>query len=278
MDSWGKTDRPLITIVVPVYQTYEFLRECVASVLQQTYENLEIILVDDGSTDGAGILCDEYAEKDGRVHVIHQKNKGLMAARNAGLAQGRGTYFAFVDSDDVVSPAYIEKLYALILKYDADIAACAFVKRRTKLAAENSGNFKEVCMSSRQMLRQWHGKYKKYETVMWNKLYHQKVLKENGLMAHFRECRRYEDVLVSHLLVENAEKIALTACPLYFYRSRERSLTTEKVSREKVEQNLWAQRKRMEFFVKNRYWRSCCKLWKGYLLHRLMFAYQLLKL
>lgn len=272
-----KTDEPLITVVVPVYQTCEFLRECVESVQAQTYKNLEIILVDDGSRDGAGSLCDEYADQDFRIHVIHQKNHGLMAARNTGMDYGKGMYFAFVDSDDAVSPVYIEKLYRLVTKYNADIGACAFERNRAKVVREDRENFREICMSSSQMLRRWHGRYKKYETVIWNKLYRESVLKKNGIMAHFRECRRHEDVLVSHLLVQNAEKVALTACPLYFYRARENSITSEGISREKAEQNLSAQRERMDFFVEKKYRGSSCRLWMGYLLHRLMFAYQLLK-
>ena len=102
-----KADKPLITVVVPVYQTSQFLSECVESLLCQTYGRLEIILVDDGSTDGSGIWCDRYGEADSRIRVIHQKNNGPMAARKAGFDHGNGAYFAFVDSDDIVSPFYI---------------------------------------------------------------------------------------------------------------------------------------------------------------------------
>lgn len=272
-----KTDEPLITVVVPVYQTCQYLRECVESVMDQTYANLEIILVDDGSRDGAGTLCDEYADKDSRIHVIHQKNQGPMAARNAGLSYGKGMYFAFVDSDDVLSSVYIEKLYRLISTYNADIGVCAFERNRAKVMTEDKGKFREICMSSSQMLRHWHGRYKKYETVMWNKLYHKKVLKEKEIMAQFQECRRYEDILVSHLIVQNAERIALTACPLYFYRARENSITSERISREKIRQNLSAQHKRMDFFAKNKYWGSWCRLRKGYLLHLLLFTCRILQ-
>lgn len=272
MDSWMEADKPLITVVVPVYQTDRFLGECVESLLCQTYGNLEIILVDDGSTDGSGSLCDKYTDRDGRIQVIHQENSGPMAARKAGVDQGNGTYFAFVDSDDMVSPLYIEKLYELLIKFQADIAACAFEKNKVKFLAEHRRKIKELCMPSQQMLKRWHGRYKKFETVMWNKLYHRNVLERDGLMAMFPGCRSCEDILLSHYIVQNAEKVALIYCPLYFYRSRKDSITSAKISKDKITQNLNAQRMRMDFFWKKRYWRSFCRLLWGYLLHRMMFC------
>ena len=188
-------ETPLVSIIVPVYQVKEYIGECVESLLAQTYTNLEILLVDDGSTDGSGAICDEYAVKDSRVRVVHQENKGLSAARNTGIARAKGECLAFVDSDDVVMTEFIETLYELLGKYQADIAACAYVKclsgdfayvkhdlscadergdkqsgtcRNGKVEYKQAGGHhddKEVCMTSEQMLRQWHGKYKKWETV-----------------------------------------------------------------------------------------------------------------
>ena len=114
----------LVSIIVPVYQVKEYVGECVESLRAQTYTNLEILLVDDGSTDGSGEICDEYVRSDNRIRVIHQKNRGLSAARNTGLDQAAGEYVAFVDSDDVVLPDFIETLYDLSGRYQADIAAC----------------------------------------------------------------------------------------------------------------------------------------------------------
>ena len=102
------TDKPLISVVVPVYKTEAYLRQCVDSLLIQTYSHLEIILVDDGSPDGSGAVCDQYARRDARICVIHQKNGGVSAARNAGVQVATGQYIAFVDSDDWVEPDYVK--------------------------------------------------------------------------------------------------------------------------------------------------------------------------
>ena len=118
--------KPLVSIIVPVYQVVDYVGVCVESLLRQTYKNLEILLVDDGSTDGSGEICDEYANRDNRIRVIHQENQGLSAARNTGLDQALGEYVAFVDSDDAVLPDFIETLYDLADRYQADIVACAY--------------------------------------------------------------------------------------------------------------------------------------------------------
>ena len=116
--------QPLISIIIPVYNVEQYLRECLDSVLAQTYPNLEIILINDGSQDNSGKICDEYAAKDGRVQVIHQLNQGVSAARNAGLKVASGEYIGFVDSDDYIQPDMYEYLYQLISKDNADVAMC----------------------------------------------------------------------------------------------------------------------------------------------------------
>ena len=115
MTEWQET--PLVSIIVPVYQVEAYISECVESLLAQTYTNLEILLVDDGSTDSSGEICDEYAVKDDRVRVVHQRNQGPSVARNSGLDHMKGEYVAFVDSDDVVLPDFIESLYELLEKH-----------------------------------------------------------------------------------------------------------------------------------------------------------------
>lgn len=279
------SDDPLVTVIVPVYQVYQYLSECVESLTHQTYANLEILLIDDGSTDGSGALCDEYARMDARILVIHQENQGPSGARNTGLDYANGEYVAFVDSDDSVVPVYIEKLYRLLRKYHADIAACAYLKdsdngsryiaRQIESCVKTGHRHKNtLCMSSEQMLRQWHGRYKHYETVVWNKLYHISVFNGDKDKAKIRypKRKRDEDMLISHLIVENADRIALTTQVLYRYRSREGSITARTAWGEGVRDNLGAQRERMEFFRKKRYLRAYLNLWIGYVLHRVWFA------
>ena len=268
---------PVVSIIVPVYNVKSYVGECVESLCRQTYTNLEILLVDDGSTDGSGEVCDEYAGRDERIRVIHQANRGLSGARNMGLDDARGEYIAFVDSDDLVSTNYVETLYELLMKYEADIAACAYVKGTTEQLTDirekvlSLDNVKEICMPSVKLLKQWHGKYKQQETVAWNKLYCREVW--NGRKKiRFPESRNHEDVLISHLVVQGAKTIVLTTEILYFYRIRKGSITLQtEYDREKVWQNLRAQRERMAFFRAHRYWRAYFNLLKGYVLHVLWF-------
>ena len=298
MDSWNNTEKdevnmvlPLITIIVPVYNVRTYAGECIESLMHQTYTNLEILLVDDGSTDGSGELCEEYARRDNRVRVIHQENQGLSGARNTGLDHASGEYVAFVDSDDRVISAFIARLYRLLQQYHADIAACAYVKESDKMQNlsksrrgslynihffKNDKRVTNICMSSGKMLRQWHGRYKKYETVAWNKLYHASVLNggSDNRKIRFPQGRKHEDVLTSHLIVENANRIVLTTQVLYCYRSREDSITARTALGEGVGDNLSAQRQRMEFFRKRRYFRAYINLLTGYVLHRLWFGWK----
>ncbi|MDE6319310.1 MAG: glycosyltransferase [Lachnospiraceae bacterium] len=278
---------PLISIIVPVYQVKEYIEECVESLLAQTYTNLEILLVDDGSTDGSGAMCDEYAVKDSRVRVIHQENQGPSVARNQGLDHARGEYVAFVDSDDVVMPDFIETLFGILNKYQADIAACAYIKcstddlihiRNGVLYIDSNDN-KEICMTSEQMLRQWHGKYKKWETVAWNKLYRKSVLNGgNGVAAiRFPVGRKLEDVLMSHLMVANAARVVLTMRKLYLYRTTPNSRAYQSRMAKLMEENLRAQRERMAFFKERRYWMAYFNLLVGYMLHLAWFEWKRMK-
>ena len=115
----------LISVIVPVYNVEHYLNRCVDSILAQTYSDLEILLVDDGSTDSSGAICDAYARQDARVQVIHKKNGGLSDARNCGIEHAKGRYFCFVDSDDGIAPQMIEVLYRNLLNAGADVSAVA---------------------------------------------------------------------------------------------------------------------------------------------------------
>ena len=117
-------NRPLISVIVPVYNMQDYLETCMNSILGQTYENLEIILVNDGSKDSSPQMCDAFAEKDSRIKVIHKENGGLSSARNAGLDVATGDYIGFVDSDDSIRPNFFELLYDNLVKTDADVSVC----------------------------------------------------------------------------------------------------------------------------------------------------------
>lgn len=169
----------MISIVIPIYKVEPYLRRCLDSVLAQTYTDLEIILVDDGSPDGCGAICDEYREKDSRIKVIHQENRGLSGARNAGLAIASGQYIAFLDSDDYVDPDMYEKLLTVLLENDADIAECGYrwVKPDVTYDRENTGNV-DVYTNIEALEKLYFGDqmFGGISIVVWNKLYRAELL------------------------------------------------------------------------------------------------------
>lgn len=161
---------PLISIIVPVYNVKDYLEKCLQSICVQTYKNLEIILIDDGSSDGSGELCDLFAQRDGRIKVIHQTNAGQSAARNRGLAVAQGEFLGFVDSDDWIEPDMYEFLYHLLKANGADISICSHyietaVKTRVK---HSSGQFSSF---SREEAIRTLVEDKRIRNYMWDKLY-----------------------------------------------------------------------------------------------------------
>ena len=263
----------LISIIIPVYNVEQYLDDCISSVQTQTYQNIEIILVDDGSTDHSGSMCDTYAKQDDRIKVIHQKNQGLSAARNTGFAASTGAYIALVDSDDVISPIYIQTLYDMLKNHNADIAACEYTQNEEELDTQYIlDHDKAYKIDAPTMLRQWHGKRKRVETVAWNKLYKREIL-ESMSPEIFPTGKTHEDVYTSHLFVEKASGIVITDRKLYYYRKRDNSIS-HKRTKESIRQDLEAQRARLEYFHKKKMYAAYIRLLIGHLLHRAMYACQ----
>jgi glycosyltransferase involved in cell wall biosynthesis len=180
--------QPLISIIIPVYNAEQYLHRCVDSILAQTYKNLEIILVNDGSKDNSGKICDEYAELDNRVRVIHKQNGGAASTRNAGLDVANGEYIAFIDSDDSIIPDMYDTLYNRISKSNADIAICGFVmiypdfQRIIEVPNEKFYKIEELFYD-------WLYYY--YQTLLsvpWNKLYKKQLIIENNIRFPNRDC------------------------------------------------------------------------------------------
>ncbi len=208
----------LVSVIVPLYNVAPYLPACLDGLLAQTHRSLEVVLVDDGSTDGSGAICDAYAARDGRVRVLHQHNAGVAAARNAGLDQARGAYISFVDSDDVVSPRFIETL----LGAGADIAQCGFVTELEGLACTEGTASAPAFerMSSRDASRALQLDGTGTWGVLWNKLYRASLFE--GL--RFPEGRQHEDEFVVWRTLWAAGGVAVTPEPLYFYRQRQGSI------------------------------------------------------
>lgn len=207
----------LISIIIPVYKVEEYLNKCIDSVINQSYKNLEIILVDDGSPDNCPQICDEYSRKDNRIKVIHKKNGGQSEARNCGLDIAKGKYIGFVDSDDYIKEDMFEILYKNMINYDADISLCNIIKIKKK-SNENVENYDEIEIynssdSIKQLLKQHITNY------LPNKLYKREIWEEIRLP----EGKILEDMDVMYRLIEKSNKIVATNKTEYYYFIRKDS-------------------------------------------------------
>lgn len=211
---------PLVSIIVPIYNVESYLRRCLDSIVNQTYTNLEIILVDDGSPDNCPQICDEYAAKDNRIVVIHRENGGLSDARNVGLDICKGEYISFVDSDDWVNERYIEALFNLTIKVDADIAIGEHEKiYNEQIYSSRIVEKKQILFPLEAIEVLFQRKYLSF-ILSWGKLY-KKHLFDN---VKFPKGRFHEDEFTSFILFYNANKIAYTSEILYYYYQRTDSI------------------------------------------------------
>lgn len=202
---------PLISVVVPVYQAERWLCRCVDSLLAQTYAATDIILVDDGSPDSCGALCDKYAVQESRIRVIHQKNRGLSAARNAGTAAAKGEYITFVDSDDWVEPDLIERLWYALDQEKADVAVCGYrIEPGGRTQGRMDGTYK--VFDAEQALEALC--YQKcMETSAWAKLYRTEAAKR----FLYPEGRLFEDIATTYKFLANARRVVICDQALYHY-------------------------------------------------------------
>lgn len=230
---------PEISIIVPVYNVEEYLSRCIDSILNQTFTAFELILVDDGSTDNSGLICDEYKKIDSRIKVIHKENGGLSSARNSGLNIASGEYVAFVDSDDLIDRNMIELMINCANNNDADIVSCSYIefKNEMKLFGINNNNnkYKERSFSNLEALENYLLEYndinRKIDTVVWNKIYRKKLFKD----VCFPVGKIYEDGYVTYKLLYKANKVIYLDVPLYFYFKRENSISNSMFSIKHIE-------------------------------------------
>ena len=207
----------MISIIVPVYNTEKYLRKCIDSILAQTYRDIEVILVDDGSTDGSGAICDEYEKTDERVRVIHKENGGQATARNMALDEARGEYVGFVDSDDYISPSMYEELLSAASMNNADIAMCARYNVNEKTGEELAS----FCLDDKTVMNRTEALrrlcvYDSVDSSPCDKL----IRKELFGSIRFPAGYICEDVDVIFRLFDKAERIVHIGEPMYYYLQR----------------------------------------------------------
>ncbi len=234
-----------ISVIVPVYKVEPYISRCVDSILNQTFTDFELVLVDDGSPDKCGKMCDEYAKKDNRIHVIHKKNGGLSDARNAGIdwcfENSNSEWITFIDSDDWVHPRYLEFLYNATQKYNSSISVCSYTRVEDFIPFVDISDFDISYMNTEQLFLEHNIE----ATVAWAKLYQKEYFKT----VRYPFGRIHEDEFVTYRLLFQNNKISFVNLPLYFYYNNPKSIMNSKWSLKNLDA-IVALRQQCDFFKK----------------------------
>jgi len=211
---------PKISVIIPAYNVEDYVAKCLDSIINQTYKNLEIIIVNDGSTDKSGEICERYAKKENRIILIHQENQGMSIARNNALDIATGEYIGFVDSDDWIEPDMYATLYDNIIAHDADISMCNFYYVRTSGQQSPYSNENDDTKILEGIYKIAHN-IRLSNNCIWNRLYKRHLFDD----IRFPAGKTFEDVFVMHRVMDNANKLVLSSKCLYYYRRRADSIT-----------------------------------------------------
>lgn len=223
-------ETPLISIIVPVYNVRPYLEACFNSLKKQNYPKLEFIIIDDGSTDGSGIFCDNFAKEDTRARVFHQTNAGLSAARNRGIKESKGEYITFVDSDDAISPDYVQYLNMLNNKYKTKLSICAIKEITLKNHRKNYGqDYIEEPLSTQEALNRMLQE-SGFNVSAYAKLYHKSLWQG----VTFPEGLPHEDLGTTYKLFIKCPHIAYGEKPKYIYKKRKESISSAGFSFDKM--------------------------------------------
>lgn len=236
---------PLISIVIPIYNVEKYIKKCVDSVLNQTYRNLEIILVDDGSPDSCPLICDEYACLDNRVKVIHKENGGLSDARNAGIKIATGEAISFVDSDDWIESDMFEKMYMRLCRDNSDIVSCGIKWVYDNGATVNNVTVSENCVLEKEDAMKELLIDGKLKQISCGKLYRTELVKK----IPFEKGKYHEDVFWSYQIIGLAEKVSVMTESFYNYFQRSNSIMGESYSEKRLDA-LDAMKLRCEYIQK----------------------------
>ena len=235
----------LISLIIPVYKVETYLERCIRSVIAQTYQNLEIILVDDGSPDRCGEICDRFAMEDSRIKVYHRANCGVSAARNYGVEHSHGSFVAFIDADDYIAPNYVEYLMGLLNAHHADISCCCMVKTTENTTAYGADPSlpREQLLTGKEACREFFGNLYDILVTVWGSLYKREIVQRHP----FPIGKRYEDEAIVCKYYYTANYVAVGNQCLYAYYQNPDSFMH---AREKGynEDLIWALRHRAEYF------------------------------
>lgn len=223
--------RPLISVIVPVYNVNMYLKRCLDSIRTQTYQNMNIILVDDGSTDSSGHICDEYANMDNRICTIHKANGGLSSARNVGISASKGEYITFIDSDDFVCNEYMQRLFQLLTDYKADISVMGYQKFTEPSKVNRCDRNLKIRYFTKTaaISNMWYKK--NINCSAWGKLYKKSVFE--GIT--FPEGKIFEDLGTTYKLFWQADRIVYSSERLYYYYQRNESIMKKKFDLDKMD-------------------------------------------
>jgi glycosyltransferase involved in cell wall biosynthesis len=240
---------PLISIVVPIYNVEKYLPKCIESILNQTYTNFELILVNDGSPDNSRQICEEYARRDDRIRVINKENGGLSSARNTGIHKAAGEYLGFIDSDDYIDESMYQELYNNAIRYSADVVICDFIKvQEDQVPKMDNSEYIAESFSNIQALKQLYDPVIE-NRVKWviacNKLYKKCLFYD----LKFEEGRIYEDEFIAHKILYKSNKITFIPNKLYYYVQRPTSIVGSPFSVKKFDR-VYALKERVDFLRK----------------------------
>lgn len=235
----------LISIIIPVYKVEPYLKRCIHSVMIQTYHNIEVILVDDGSPDQCGDICEHFAQKDSRIKVYHKTNGGLSDARNYGVERSHGTYITFIDADDYIAPDFVEYLFGLLMHYDAEISCCCMIKttENTVTYGTNTAIPQELLLTGKEACRELLGSLYPVLVTAWGKLYKSEIVKKYP----FPVGRTHEDEATTCKYYYAANKVIVGNHCLYAYYQNLNSIMH--TSSDSINMDIiWSQEHRAEFF------------------------------
>ncbi|PLA92202.1 glycosyltransferase family 2 protein [Ligilactobacillus salivarius] len=222
-----KEENVEVSVIIPVYNVRKYLRRCIESVLEQNFDDYEIILVDDGSTDGSEEICDLYKNKHDRVRVYHKENGGLSDARNYGIDKSKGKYLAFIDSDDYIVYDYLSTLYTMIVKNQVKISCVSSHKVKTdELVFSKEVDTDEVDVLSNINTLKRVFKRDDVSVSAWGKMYDRELFNE----IRYPKGKLYEDLYTTPYLIEKSERVALSRSKKYYYYVRKDSITKRTIS------------------------------------------------